>query len=413
MAHSSAVFSTDLPRILKSQIDTISLQITSQLPLINNSNLLEGKAGIALLFAYLSNTFHKENDHKTTIELLDELGNSLSNEELDYSMSGGVAGIGFTFQHLRNIGLLNKEEDMNLSELDDFINLGIDRDFKNGNWDPLHGMVGLGIYFLERHKETGDEKYLEKIVNYLAKMRTDVKEHKVWITPGYGKYSNDNYNFGMAHGMPGILSFLAQVYARGIKQQEIRGMILSCLPFLLKYEYGEDEDHCFPTSIEIEKKDEEQKQGSRLAWCYGDLCMANALVHCGRVLKNDSLKTHGINIALKTTKRNFESAGCLDAPFCHGSVGLVHQYQRFYHLTGNEVFKYAVDAWVNQTLKDHYKPGEGVGGYSFRYMNEHTNLFEYKPMYGLLEGGAGIALVWLYYLCDIKPDWDIVFLTNV
>ena len=63
--------------------------------------------------------------------------------------------------------------------------LELNNDFKSGNWDPLHGMAGLGIYFLERNKETGEKKFLEKIVDHLAKMRTTVDEYKVWITPGY------------------------------------------------------------------------------------------------------------------------------------------------------------------------------------------------------------------------------------
>jgi hypothetical protein len=210
------------------------------------------------------------------------------------------------------------------------------------------------------------------------------------------------------------------VHTTGIKQQEIEEMISSCLPFLLQNKYGEDEEYClpagqggFPTSIEVTPINDDQKPGSRLAWCYGDLCMANALVHCGKALRNHNWKTQGIDIAIKTTKRNFESAGCMDAPFCHGTTGLVHQYQRFYQLTGNEVFKYAAKKWVNITLKEYYKPGNGVGGYSFRCLNEEKNLFEYVPQYGLLEGSAGIGLVWLSYLYDITPYWDIIFLTNV
>jgi lantibiotic modifying enzyme len=404
--------------VLTNQIENIEKKIQEERIHITNPNLLDGKAGIVLLFAYLSKLFPGKNYSDITTDILDDLVDSLSNDELGYDMSTGVAGIAFAFQHLRNIGVLDKSDDLNLSELDEFISFGIDNDFKNGNWDPLHGMVGLGIYFLERNKETGEKKILEKLVDCLAQMRTDVNEYKVWITPGYGKYSNDNYNFGMAHGMPGILSFLAQVHARGIKQQETEEMISSCLPFLLQYEYSEEEQYSFPTSIDVRPVGEEKMAGSRLAWCYGDLCMANMLIHCGTALKRiDPIaigwKSKGIAIALKTTHRSFESASCMDAPFCHGTAGLVHQYHRLYKLTGNEVFKYATENWFNLTLENYYKSGEGVGGYFSRCLNEETNEFEYIPKYGLLEGSAGIALVWLSYLYDITPDWDIVFLTNV
>lgn len=402
-----------LPDVLTEQIHTIASQIINEKGRISSPNLLDGKAGIVILYTYLSKIFPEKKYQQFSDDLLDELIDSLANDELDFHLSAGIAGIGLVFQHLRNTGFLDSSQDMNLSELDEFINMGIDNDLATNNWDPLHGMVGLGIYFLERNKETGEKKSLRRIVDYLSQMRTTVDGHKIWITPGYEKYSNDNYNFGMAHGMPGILSFLAQVNARGIKQNETKEMILSCLPFLLQHEYEKESEYCFPTAIDVNSSEKEQKHGSRLAWCYGDLCMANALIHCGKALGNNEWKAKGVDLALKTTHRDFESSGCLDAPFCHGTVGLMHQYTRFYKLTGNEVFKNAAENWLNITLEKFYKPGEGAGGYFFRCLNEEKNIFEYMPGYGLLEGSAGIALVYLSWLYKIEPDWDIIFLTNV
>lgn len=400
--------------VLRKQIENIAKQIQEERVRITNPGLLDGKAGIVLLYAYLSKLFPEKNYSDITAGILDELVDSLSNDELGHDMSSGVAGIAFAFQHLRNIGVLDKADDLNLSEIDEFISVGIDNDSQAGNWDPLHGMVGLGIYFLERHKETGEKKYLEKIVDYLIQMRTIVNGHKIWITPGYGKYSNDNYNFGMAHGMPGILSFLAQVHVKGIKQQEIEEMISSCLPFLLQYQYAEHEGYCFPASIEVAPGKEDQKPGSRLAWCYGDLCMANTLVHCGKSLSRNDWKNKGIEIALKATQRTFENSDCMDAPFCHGTTGIAHQYNRFYQLTGNEVFKWAMENWLAITLEKFYKPGEGAGGYFFRTFNEEKNIFEMTAQHGLLEGSTGIALVYLSGLyIDLNPGWDIIFLTNV
>jgi len=401
----------DIDRSLTNQIDVIAQQILDNKTGAKEAGLLGGKAGIVLLFAYLSRIFPEKNYLQATFDLLDELSDSLTNDELDFHMSAGVAGIGFSFQHLRNMGVLDKSEDLNLSEIDDFINLGIDNDFNTGNWDPLHGMVGLGIYFLERHKETGEKKYLQKIVDKLATMRVTVGEYKVWITTGYGKYCNDNYNFGMAHGMPGILSFLAQVHARGIKQATIEEMISACFPFLLQHEYKEEMEYSFPNSIDVIPV--EKETGSRLAWCYGDLCIANALIHCGKALQRNDWKTKGFHVALKTTKINFEGSGCMDAPFCHGTVGLIHQYNRLYQLTNNDVFKYGAENWLRITQEQFYKPGEGAGGYFFRTRNEEKKIYEMMANYSLLEGSAGIALVYLSWLHDIEPAWDIIFLTNV
>lgn len=394
------------------QIEIIAKQILENKNEVKEVGLLGGTAGITLLFGYLSKVFPKKKYLQTTFDYLNELSDSLANDEMNYNMSAGVAGIAFVFQHLRNMGVLDIEEDLNLGELDAFIFKGVENDFRTNNWDPLHGMVGLGIYFLERNKETGEEKYLEKIVDYLAELRTDVGNHKVWITPGYEKYSNDNYNFGMAHGMPGVLTFLAQVYTKGIRQNEIKEIISLAVQFLLQHELIDD-IYCFPSALDVIPKQDEEKLNSRLAWCYGDLCMAFALIHCGIAVDNEDWKNKGIEIAEKTTRRTFETAGCVDAPFCHGTVGLVHLYHRLYNLTKNETFKKAAQYWLDLTHREFYKPGEGASGYYFRTFNKDTNNFKMIPQYSLLEGSAGIALVYLSYIFDIKPDWDIIFLTNV
>lgn len=398
--------------MLSEQIDDISRKIIKEKNELTEFGLLGGKTGITLLFAYLSKLYPEKAFLEVTFDYLNDISESLANDELNHSMSGGIAGAGFVFQHLRNIQILDTEEDLNLEQLDEFISKGIDIDYLTNNWDPLHGMVGLGIYFLERNKETGDKKYLEKIVDYLARLRTDVGDYKVWITPGYQKYSNDNYNFGTAHGMPGILSFLAQVYSLGIRKNEIEEMISSCLPFLIKHEI-KDAGHCFPLTLEISTDQEEKHKNPRLGWCYGDLCMAFALLHCGNALNNPEWTNKGIEIASKSTKRTIENAGCVDAPFCHGTVGLVHLYHRIYKLTKNEIFKDAAQYWIDNTLNNFYKPGEGAGGYMFHSFNEERNSFEMVPEYSLLEGSAGIALVFLSYAFDIKPEWDIIFLANV
>lgn len=411
--------SPDINTRLTKQVDTIARQIFDKKADFKETGLLGGKAGVVLLFAYLAKLFPVhinsigENGYlNNTLQYLDELIDTLANEPLDYNMSSGVAGIAYVFQHLRNIGLLNKSDELNLSELDEFIDRGIDHDFTNRNWDPLHGMTGLGVYFLERNKETGEIKYLEKIVDHLAAMRTPVGSYRLWITPGYEKISNDNYNFGMAHGMPGVLSFLAQVYARGIKQQKIEELISSCLPYLLGQEL-DDPVYCFPTAIDVVPKENRETPYSRHAWCYGDLCMANALIHCGKALSRADWKDKGIEIALKTTQRTLENSGCSDAPFCHGTTGLVHQYNRYFRLTGNEVFKYTSEYWLRITQEQFYDPGKGAGGYYFRTFNQEKGLFEFTAQYGLLEGCAGIGLVYLSCLYDIEPEWDIIFLTNV
>src|SRR5690606_39318501 len=56
---------------------------------------------------------------------------------------------------------------------------------------------------------------------------------------------------------------------------------------------------------------EKEKLHARLAWCYGDLSMANALIHCGKALQNENVKNKGVEVALKTMHRTLENSGCV------------------------------------------------------------------------------------------------------
>ena len=403
---------SEITKSLLKQINMIAEEIYLKKDTIIDNGLLEGKAGITLLYAYLFKLFPEKKIYaKITSGYIEELSNALANNQLGYNMSSGIPGIAFVFQHLRNISIIDASHDLNLSELDKFINRITELDFQLNNWDPLHGMVGLGNYFLERNKETNDKKYLERIIDRLNDMKTVFGEYTAWITPGLGKISNDNYNFGMAHGIPGVLSFFAQVHRRGIRQHEIEKIILSSVPYLLENEYA-NPDYCFPTFVDV-KPQKSELFYPRLGWCYGDLCVANALIHCGKALQKKDWLNKGIEVAVKTTHRTLENSGCVDASFCHGSAGLLHQYNRLYQLTNHRKFKASCKKWLTITLQHFYKSGENGSGYYFNSLNKKKNSFELVSKHGLLEGDAGIALVFLSYLFNIKSEWDIIFQSNI
>jgi len=378
---------------------------------VMNSGLLGGNAGVTLFFAYLTIAYPQGPYDEITGEYLEKLSDALAHQRLPHHLSGGIAGIAFVFQHLRNIGLLDSSEDIGLKALDESIIKGAEQDFAIGNWDPLHGLVGLGLYFLERYKETGESQHLERIVDLLDALAVVEKGGKVWVTRGYLHYSVDNYNFGMAHGMPGLLSFLAGVYTLGIRRSVIEQLILSCCAFLLDHYQEKGQYYGFPASIELKPK--HSSLPPRNGWCYGDLGMAIALIHCGKALAREDWVQLGTGIALKTTHIPFEAAGCGDASFCHGAIGLVHQYKRLSRSTQDSRFKDAANEWLALANKHFYRPDNFPGGYAYRKYDEAAGSYFYLPSYGLLEGIAGIGLVLLS--CDgaIPPDWDIIFQTNV
>jgi len=401
---------------LHQQINSIAGALYHNMGRVRTSGLVNGRAGVTLLFAYLAKTFPGDGYEEIMHRYLEELRESLSRKSMTHSLSTGKAGIGFVFQHLRNIGLIDTVEGLDWNDLDRVISMGADRDHHLGNWDPLHGLVGLGIYFLERHKETGDKRHLEKIVDYIESLAVVESNCHVWTSRRAEQEETPAFNFGMAHGMPGLLSFLAQAYEVGIRRPTIASLISSCLDFLLAQRASRDRLYSFPVSVSPSNPETgkyKMQLSWRHGWCYGDLGMANALLHCSRALGQSEWRHKGIAIAQRTTAIPFEYAGCEDAPFCHGTVGLVHQYHRLYQATRNPRFKEAAAHWLKMTMDHYYQPGKFPGGYAYRIFDEDENRFISNSSFGLMEGITGIALVFLYYLHDAEPGWDSIFQTNI
>jgi lantibiotic biosynthesis protein len=397
---------------LEAQLHQLAADILPYSKTYEGLGLLGGKAGMALFFGYMAQHFNRQDYTDATFEMLNDLSEALSNEDMTYAMSNGVGGIAFTFQHLQRIGLIDAEDDLNLDELDEFLLQGIEADYSMKNWDPLHGFVGLGLYFLERNKTSNQGSVLEIIIEKLWELREAHNNRMIWMTAGYQNITPDNYNLGMAHGVPGIIAFLAQVYALDISPGKAYTMIEDGIGFLLENETKDAGFSRFPTIVEKGNNDRHQ-QGSRLGWCYGDTCIAFALAHAGKACNNKEWMEKGLEIARFTTQRSFENSSCADACICHGSAGMAHQFNRFWQLTGDEIFRDAAINWLQITFNRYYKKGEGIGGYFYYHRDMNTEAYEYVKTGAMLEGSAGIGLVFLSLISDTSPDWDITIMTNV
>lgn len=401
---------------LHQQVTSIAGALYHNIGRVRSSGLFNGRAGITLLFAYLTKTWPGGEYEEITHGYLEQLRETLAKKGLSHSLSSGKAGIGFVFQHLQNIGVIDPVEGLDFDELDHEISLGADKDHAAGNWDATHGLAGVGLYFIERHKATGEAKYLEKIVDQIASLSTTENGCIVWVSNRPEQHGKPSFNFGTAHGMPGLLSFLAQVYELGIKRDVIGILIPSCIDFLLSHRASRDRLYSFPLSVSVPSEPGgkvKTQPAWRHGWCYGDLSMANTLIHCARALNISEWRSKGLSIALRTTAVPFEYAGCEDAPFCHGTTGLVHQYHRLHQSTQNPRFKDAAEHWLKMTMEHYYQPGKFPGGYASRIFDEDDQTIVGIPSYGLLEGIAGIGLVFLYYLQSSEPGWDCIFHTNI
>lgn len=347
-----------------------------------------------LLQAYVEEAYDASADH---------LGVALraqSRSPQALGLHDGLANIGWTIAHLAS--------DANALELcatiDAILLRALDGEWRGG-YDLISGVVGFGVYALERG-EAGKvlaTRALEVLGMSAERRRAGLAwktpprllpRHQIEIAPeGYT-------NLGIAHGVPGIVAFCARCVDADIEPMRARELMNGAVEFLLDAEPPNERGR-FPA---WHTDREASGDRARLAWCYGDLGVAAALLAAARVEPrwlNDALSlAHACALRPR-------GAGVRDASVCHGAAGIAHIFNRMRHATGDSIFRDAALRWLHVTLE--MRTERGCAG--FAAFDGVTRDWRADP--SVMLGAAGVALVLSSMLSDREPLWDRMLLLDL
>jgi len=214
---------------------------------------------------------------------------------------------------------------------------------------------------------------------------------------------NGYYNLGMAHGVAGVIAFLAKVHAldeRHVRdlmklKRKVRRLLEDAVAWLLAQRSSTTADYIFPNWVGPSVT----PGRSRLAWCYGDLGIAIALFAAGNSLNNASWKRQASRLAKHAAGRTFEQSGVKDCGLCHGAAGVAHLFNHMFQKSGDVRMKSAARTWFERAFEMR-RPGKGVAGFAAFRLDHWSNEV------GILEGSAGIALAFLAATTPVEPQWD-------
>lgn len=365
----------------------------------NSLGIMGGKAGEAIFWAYYLRFLSTKHPNEKVNLILSDIFDQIKSSSISPDFATGLAGVGWTIEHLAQNNFINANTNKIIGNLDDYLYPFMIQYIRGGYYDYLHGALGIGLFYLSRSSNPKPRLYLATLVDELEKQGIRANDSVAWLKKTKDS-DHSEYNLSLSHGSASIIVLLSRIYQAGIHQKKVAKLIIEATNFLLsskqdskKYIYH------FPGWVSKEKP----IQGGRLAWCYNDLGVSAALWQAGKLIGNKRWEREAINILLNTIPIIEPiKTRVLDVGICHGAIGIAHVYHRMYTYTNNKAFKDAAIYWFEQSLcMATFK--DGLAGYkSFRDIDYGGWLNEY----GFLQGIIGIGLSMISAVSDIKPTWD-------
>ncbi|MCL2042328.1 MAG: lanthionine synthetase C family protein [Bacteroidales bacterium] len=370
----------------------------------NSLGLLGGKTGLSM--ALLLYAVHSKDSkcRKEGIKILETAFETIEqSDSYVFSFCNGLAGFGWALEYLEQKGYHECDTNVLLEDFDSVLSDVLALEMKNGNYDFLHGALGMVYYFISRIQKNG--ALLPVLQKFIVQLHALSEKHSTgsikWDSIINREKDGRKYNISLSHGMSSIAVILSKLYAiKGMDKEMIKSLLQGCVNYILEQEIDKDKYGSFFPIFAIESM--EQLHGSRLAWCYGDLGIAMALWQAGIALQNETWKNKALEVLLFAAekRRDLEASMIIEAPLCHGTVGVGHIFYRMWRNTRLPEFKNAADYWMNETLKM-AKFEDGLAGYKAWYGDQG-----WLNDYSLLEGIAGVGLALMTYYYEVEPTWD-------
>lgn len=369
---------------------------------VTDLSLAGGLSGLALLHAALDSVFPRAGHGARAERALGHAVGRLARRPIGPGLHTGLAGIGWVLAHL--LGGRDGGVDPCLA-FDAALARALAPSTWPGSFDLIEGLVGLGVYALERMPHPSAEHLLASIVGHLGatarRRRPGVAwwSDPKWVPARWREEPHPAWNLGVAHGAPGVIALLGRVAGAAVAastRDQARALLGKAVAWLLAQELpGSRAGACFARAVGPGLP----RDPARLAWCCGDPGIAAALLVAARAVGERAWERQALRIGLRAASRPEESSGVACAGLCHGSAGVAHVFHRLYRATGEARFAQASRLWFARALATR-APRRGLAG------------FRVSQGPAFLSGAAGVALALVAATTDAEADWDRVLLLS-
>ena len=345
---------------------------------VERPGLASGDAGLALTFHLLAERLSDERFARAAQACLVRAKKALAERPLGPGLFDGLAGIAW---------VLNAVDPDDCAPLDAAL-LAALRQGWHFDFDLGRGLVGVGVYALERLDRADGAELLERVVSTLLGSAQTVGDGLTWQTRAEFLHADDRarvpngrYDLGMAHGVPSVLAFLARCAERGLAPAEPAAV--RAAHWLRR--------QCLPGDRPRYGKCVGDARAVRPAWCYGDPGVALAWARAGASLGRPEWIAFARALAADSCVRASDGDRVRDRGLCHGTAGLALVCFELYRRTSDDALLHAGRRWLQAR-----SPADDSGA-------ADPSLFN---------GDAGLVLALLAATQPGPPAWGRLLLLN-
>jgi class I lanthipeptide synthase len=203
-------------------------------------SLAGGAAGLAVFYRYLAEAELGGGYEATSRRFLEQATDAVGSVRMAPSLYGGFAGVAWAMAHLerRSSGSNTGES---TEAVDEALKGYLNRRGWQSDYDLVSGLVGFGVYAIERLPAPAATACLEGVVDRLGETAECGAGGVIWHTapqllPPQQRelYPQGYYNLGLAHGVPGVIAVLGAACAAGVRRRRARRLLDGAVAWLLR-----------------------------------------------------------------------------------------------------------------------------------------------------------------------------------
>ncbi len=370
-----------------------------------------GLPGMALALGYLALADPSGPWQGATEEALGAASEVLAASSYPPWLGSGFTGLAWVIDHLQ-ARVFQDSQDFNVA-VDAALLAHLETPPEPVAFDLLSGLVGLGLYGWERLHRGSARSIVLGVLDHLERLAVpSIHGHAWWSAPPLipswqrAEHPEGHADLGVAHGIPGVVAFLARVHRAGLEPARTRWLAEGAISWLQAHRNPPGAPTRFARTLTPDGRLEPTH--SKVNWCYGDLGVSRALLAAGSTFQREDWELEAMSLALGASRHTVEAVHIPEAGLCHGAAGAAHQFLRWYLATGDPRFGQASRIWYEETLTF-------WNGAMFRPDRDCDEAPEGSPWTpgSFLLGDSGIALSLIAGLGLVHPDWDRLLLLDI